>query len=314
MPEQFMVFQGGLPLYVFSAVLGLVTGSFANVCIYRLPREKSVVTPPSSCPSCGKQIKPWDNIPLLSYLFLRGRCRACGQPISPRYPLVEALNGLLYFLVAYRYGLTPATLFYFVFAIREYDTSMHFFFPFSPYMDKSARRLWQIGEMFENRGQLDWAEIAYQSLRSSFYAVRSFYTPGKDWINRCDDKIADLNVKSLIKDGSLKPEDAQAERAKHMMVLKTDRAPSVFWSVLAEIGFFGWAGSALFTALRGVHQEEDTGRAGAQAKVFPGWKRRLPRRLQRGGLPARPHSGQICRHPRRPVPDCGNGGAEGPHN
>ncbi|MDA8168937.1 MAG: prepilin peptidase [Nitrospiraceae bacterium] len=116
MPEQFMVFQGGLPLYVFSAVLGLVTGSFANVCIYRLPREKSVVTPPSSCPSCGKQIKPWDNIPLLSYLFLRGRCRACGQPISPRYPLVEALNGLLYFLVAYRYGLTPATLFYFVFA------------------------------------------------------------------------------------------------------------------------------------------------------------------------------------------------------
>ncbi|MDA8169843.1 MAG: hypothetical protein M0Z59_09155 [Nitrospiraceae bacterium] len=142
-------------------------------------------------------------------------------------------------------------------AIREYDTSMHFFFPFSPYMDKSARRLWQIGEMFENRGQLDWAEIAYQSLRSSFYAVRSFYTPGKDWINRCDDKIADLNVKSLIKDGSLKPEDAQAERAKHMMVLKTDRAPSVFWSVLAEIGFFGWAGSALFTALRGF---EKTGR------------------------------------------------------
>ncbi|TAN43436.1 MAG: prepilin peptidase [Nitrospirae bacterium] len=80
-------------------ILGLVIGSFLNVCIYRIPREKSIVTPPSACPCCSLAIKPWDNIPVISYLWLRGRCRNCSEKISPRYPIIEALNGFLYWAV-----------------------------------------------------------------------------------------------------------------------------------------------------------------------------------------------------------------------
>jgi leader peptidase (prepilin peptidase) / N-methyltransferase len=81
-------------------LLGLIVGSFANVCIYRLPRRESVVAPPSRCPSCGGLIRARDNVPVLSWLLLRGRCRACRAPISPRYPAVEAANGLLWLALA----------------------------------------------------------------------------------------------------------------------------------------------------------------------------------------------------------------------
>jgi len=92
------------PEYAVIAAFGLVVGSFLNVCIWRLPRNESVVSPPSSCPSCGKGIRPWDNIPVFSYIFLGGRCRSCKARISPRYPTVEALNMALYALVYYVYG------------------------------------------------------------------------------------------------------------------------------------------------------------------------------------------------------------------
>jgi leader peptidase (prepilin peptidase) / N-methyltransferase len=89
------------PFWKWSAlVLGLIVGSFANVCIHRLPRRQSVGTPPSACPRCGAPIRPWDNVPVLSYLALRGRCRRCRAPISARYPLVEAANGAAYFALA----------------------------------------------------------------------------------------------------------------------------------------------------------------------------------------------------------------------
>jgi leader peptidase (prepilin peptidase)/N-methyltransferase len=81
-------------------LLGLVVGSFANVCIHRLPRRESVVSPPSRCPACGALIQARDNVPLLGWLPLRGRCRACRAPISPRYPAVEAANGLLWLALA----------------------------------------------------------------------------------------------------------------------------------------------------------------------------------------------------------------------
>lgn len=80
-------------------LLGLIVGSFLNVCIYRLPRSLSIVSPPSACPICNSPVKPWDNIPLLSYLVLGGRCRNCREPISLRYPVVEFLNGMLYWAV-----------------------------------------------------------------------------------------------------------------------------------------------------------------------------------------------------------------------
>jgi leader peptidase (prepilin peptidase)/N-methyltransferase len=78
-----------------AALGGLLLGSFFNVVIARLPRGESLASPGSRCPHCGHAVRPWDNIPVLSWLLLRGRCRDCGAPISPRYPLVEALTGAL---------------------------------------------------------------------------------------------------------------------------------------------------------------------------------------------------------------------------
>jgi len=79
----------------FAGVLGAIVGSFLNVVAYRLPRHESLITPASHCPGCGTPVKPYDNIPILSWLLLRGHCRSCHQPISPRYPLIEALTAAL---------------------------------------------------------------------------------------------------------------------------------------------------------------------------------------------------------------------------
>jgi leader peptidase (prepilin peptidase)/N-methyltransferase len=86
------------------AVLGLIVGSFLNVVIYRVPRGESVVTPRSSCPDCGAPIRERDNIPVVSWLLLRGHCRSCNAPISPRYPLVELACGALFASTAARFG------------------------------------------------------------------------------------------------------------------------------------------------------------------------------------------------------------------
>ena len=92
--------------YLYAAAVGLVVGSYLNVLIYRLPLAKSTVLPRSRCPFCGGSIRARDNIPLLSFLLLRARCRRCGAPISWRYPLIEALTGLLFVLCLRRFGLT----------------------------------------------------------------------------------------------------------------------------------------------------------------------------------------------------------------
>jgi leader peptidase (prepilin peptidase)/N-methyltransferase len=88
-------------------VFGGVVGSFLNVCIYRLPREKSIVLPSSFCPNCEDPIKFYDNIPMLSYILLRGKCRRCGARISMRYPVVEFLTALFFYLLYRKMGLTP---------------------------------------------------------------------------------------------------------------------------------------------------------------------------------------------------------------
>jgi leader peptidase (prepilin peptidase) / N-methyltransferase len=79
----------------FAGVFGAMIGSFLNVVVYRLPRRESLIRPASHCPACGVGVKPYDNVPVLSWLLLRGRCRSCSAPISRRYPLVEALTALL---------------------------------------------------------------------------------------------------------------------------------------------------------------------------------------------------------------------------
>jgi len=94
---------------------GLVVGSFLNVVIYRLPRGESIAFPGSHCPACDAPIAPWHNVPVLSYLWLRGRCRHCRVAISPRYPAVELLTGLVFAAVALRFGPTPLAVLYMVF-------------------------------------------------------------------------------------------------------------------------------------------------------------------------------------------------------
>ena len=98
-------------------VFGLIFGSFLNVCIYRLPRDLSVADPPrSACPKCQHQIAFYDNIPVLSWLILRGKCRSCGSPISARYLLIELLTAILFVACYWEFGLSVATLKYCVFA------------------------------------------------------------------------------------------------------------------------------------------------------------------------------------------------------
>jgi leader peptidase (prepilin peptidase)/N-methyltransferase len=94
-------------LVAVCAVLGAVVGSFLNVVIWRLPRGESLLHPPSHCPACGAPVRWFDNVPVLGYLVLGGRCRACRGRISPEYPLVEAGNAALWGLVGWRFGLTP---------------------------------------------------------------------------------------------------------------------------------------------------------------------------------------------------------------
>lgn len=93
-----------------AGVLGLVLGSFLNVCILRWPRDESVVRPPSRCPGCGSGIAWYDNIPVGSWVLLRGKCRKCGERISIQYPLVELATGLLWAWMAWRHGVTLEAL------------------------------------------------------------------------------------------------------------------------------------------------------------------------------------------------------------
>jgi leader peptidase (prepilin peptidase)/N-methyltransferase len=104
------VFARLLDAWVFAA--GACVGSFLNVVIARVPAGRSIVSPPSSCPKCGKPIAWFDNVPLLSWIVLRAKCRNCGQPISARYPLVELLTALLVLAVWRRFGASPAALGY----------------------------------------------------------------------------------------------------------------------------------------------------------------------------------------------------------
>jgi leader peptidase (prepilin peptidase) / N-methyltransferase len=87
-------------------VFGLIVGSFCNVVIYRLPLGNSIVTPGSRCRLCDNSIRPWDNIPILSYFILNGRCRSCREPISVRYPIVEFTSGILYLTLYLKFGLS----------------------------------------------------------------------------------------------------------------------------------------------------------------------------------------------------------------
>jgi leader peptidase (prepilin peptidase)/N-methyltransferase len=99
-----------------SFAFGSVVGSFLNVCVHRIPRDLSIVTPPSACPKCETRIAWYDNIPMLSWLALGAKCRHCKTPIHWRYPLVEAITGVLFLLVYWKHGFVPATPVYMLLA------------------------------------------------------------------------------------------------------------------------------------------------------------------------------------------------------
>lgn len=112
-----MIDAAGGPLLAMTAMaFGLVVGSFLNVVIHRLPEGRSIAYPGSHCPACEAPIAPWDNVPLLSYVLLRGRCRQCRVHISVRYPLVELLTGCLFVLVLWRFGPAWQAPLYMIFA------------------------------------------------------------------------------------------------------------------------------------------------------------------------------------------------------
>ena len=115
------------PITIF--IFGLLIGSFLNVCIYRIPRGESIAYPPSHCTSCGNNIKSYDLIPVVSWIFLRGKCRSCGEKISARYALVELATAMLFLLTYFQYGLSISLLRYLilipflvVIAMIDYDT------------------------------------------------------------------------------------------------------------------------------------------------------------------------------------------------
>jgi leader peptidase (prepilin peptidase)/N-methyltransferase len=101
-----MLVEPGATAAVVLGIIGLVMGSFANVVIYRVPAGRSIVRPASGCPACGAKVRSRDNIPVISWLVLRGRCRDCHAAISVRYPVVEALVGALFACVGLRFGLS----------------------------------------------------------------------------------------------------------------------------------------------------------------------------------------------------------------
>lgn len=101
-------------IIILLLLISVVLGSFLNVCIYRIPKGESISFPPSHCPKCETRLKPMDLIPILSYIFSKGKCRYCGEKISPQYPIVELLNGLIYLVLYMKYGLT---LYFFKYAI-----------------------------------------------------------------------------------------------------------------------------------------------------------------------------------------------------
>jgi leader peptidase (prepilin peptidase)/N-methyltransferase len=101
-----------IPIYIVIFLFGIIIGSFLNVCIFRIPNHETVVTERSHCMRCGYQLSWYDMVPVFSWLFLRGRCRKCKEPISPQYPIIEAANGILYLLVFVANGFSVQSILY----------------------------------------------------------------------------------------------------------------------------------------------------------------------------------------------------------
>ncbi|MFH1624726.1 MAG: hypothetical protein ABID54_06165 [Pseudomonadota bacterium] len=127
-------------------------------------------------------------------------------------------------------------------AIVHYQRSIQWYTPLNRYVARSAERLWEIGDEAEKNGDNDLAMMAYQELRSSFYSVRSFYTPYREWIDRVDNRISTLLAKRKPYSEEDRTRPFEQRREDALRILKKNLAPNVFWSVILEVGFLGWIG------------------------------------------------------------------------
>ncbi|MGD2080592.1 MAG: hypothetical protein PVG55_02995 [Nitrospirota bacterium] len=150
-------------------------------------------------------------------------------------------------------------------AVREYGTSLRFYVPLSPYTEEAARRLWRMGLEFEERGETMKARAAFSALRGSLYAARSLYTPGKDWIEKCDGRLASMQAALLLEEGRISQGEVDSARKRHLRALRADRAPSPFWSFAAWVSFAGFVASVAFTLLRGLGPDARPGKRKAAA-------------------------------------------------
>ena len=152
-------------------------------------------------------------------------------------------------------------------AITHYQRSIKWYLPGAFYVAKAAEGLWQVGIEAENKGDNVTALMAYQELRSGFYAGRSFYTPGTEWIEKCDQKIATLMAQWEASSARGKESPSiEALSRKHLAILGQKGRPDYFWSIILELGFFGWLGSII-----GFVMQVFLGEKGFNGKRALGW-------------------------------------------
>ena len=137
-------------------------------------------------------------------------------------------------------------------AITHFERAIHWYTPFNQYVSGSAKGLWEIGEMAEKQNDSEVALLAYRTLRSGFYAVRSFYTPYKDWIDKCNEKISAILASQEVPSGSDTGKSFEERKREALKTLKTESAPHVGWSIFLEIGFVGWVACTILLIFHGI--------------------------------------------------------------
>lgn len=137
-------------------------------------------------------------------------------------------------------------------AVTYFDRSIHWYTPLNPYVEKSAQRLWEIGQKAEQQGDSRVALIAYRTLKSGFYGARHFTTPGQEWIEKCEARIHHLT----LTEGKAETKDDGRTQERQQQTPR-DSAPDVFWSVVLEAGFLGWIGSMIVFIFTWRHAAED---------------------------------------------------------
>lgn len=149
-------------------------------------------------------------------------------------------------------------------AMTHYERSIQWFLPGLSLQNRAAEGLWNVGEKYEANGDTENALAAYRLLRGAFYSARSFYTPGKTWIDRCNEKIATLMAGQSASSGAEKAKTFAERRAENLKILSADKSPRNQWAVLAVIGFFGWIACALLFVVKAISK---TGKVSARPAI-----------------------------------------------